>query len=199
MSDQKQELYQKYAELICTPREWLFAARRLYAAAKLLEPKINKLWKSFDNSIFFSELPQENEPFQASDYQSVYLMLVAYSLENLMKGFWAYKFESELLEEASKNGVLPKMLKTHDLKKLAENCPIGLSDGERALLKKLSSHAEWIGRYPNATTAEKFYNLPSANSTQEWWGSSEVEEIKLLVERITEQLGTSMNPPKVKS
>lgn len=199
MRDQKQEIYQKYAKLICNSSLWRSAALSLYAAAEQLEPEIKKQWKDLKESSFVPYVPKKDEPFQALEYQRVYLMLVAYSLENLMKGFCAYKFKSEFFEETSTSGTLPKMLKTHNLKKLAENCPLELSDTEHKLLNRLSRHSEWIGRYHFPTTAKEFYNLTGSNkipSTAQVWSSGEIDDVRAIVTSIAEQLGTSLKQVK---
>ena len=193
--DQKRDIYPKYAQLVCEPKHWLSIARSLYAAAEKLEPEIHRLWKDLHDSIFTPGHVADPRPFEASDYQRVYLMLMAYSLENLFKGFLVGTLKSDLFDQASQDGKLPPMLKTHRLEELAQRCPLHLSPDEHGLLHRLVGHAEWIGRYPYPKRAEEFYTFSDSSpipGNAIGWSSGEVESIKVLVNNIAEQLGTSL-------
>ena len=194
---QKQELFPKYAKLVCQARFWVYTAQCLYAAAEQLEPETNRLWKGLHDSIMSLEQKKDPEPFQASDYQAVYLMLVGYSLENLMKGFLAEKMKSEFSPEIGKTGKLPSILKDHKLDKLAMKCQLKLSSDEVGFLKRLSRHIVWVGRYHFATSAEKFYHLTDSNtipSSGKAWISNDINEVKKLINNIAKQLRINIRP-----
>ena len=195
--DQKRDIYPKYAQLVCESKNWLSVAQTLYAAAEKLEPEVHRLWKDMHDSIFTPGHVADPGPFNASDYQRVYLMLIAYSLENLFKGFLAGTSKSELFESTSQNGKLPSLLKTHGLNELAQRCPLHLSPDQQSLLHRLVGHAEWIGRYPYPTRAEEFYSFSDSSPVPGnaiGWSSGEVESVKALVNSIAEQLGTTLHP-----
>jgi len=196
--EQKQIVYPQYAKLVCESDHWLWIAQYLYAAAEKLEPEINRLWRHLHNSLFVTpDQIADPGPFQATHFQRVYLMLIAYSVENLFKGYLVKAQKSQLFDEAFENGELPRSLKTHNLLALASQCPLNLDPDEQLHLERLASHAAWIGRYPYPTKAEYFYVFTDASpvpSNAIGWSSDEVETIKALVEKIAKQLSMPIRP-----
>jgi len=73
--------------------------------------------------------------------------IIAYALENLLKGLIIAK-EPSLISEKK----LAKALDSHDLRKLAAVATISLSPDEDRILGVLTAVSTWSGRYPVART-----------------------------------------------
>jgi hypothetical protein len=189
--EQRQEIYRRYAQLICEPDHWLRIAQYLYAAAEQLEPKIDSLWKSkFDSSLPLSDRLALDQ-FEPQNYQRVYLMLIAFAVENLFKGYQVKTRKPEFLERIMRNGELPGELNKHDLRALAARCPIRLTSDEESILHRLYGHAWWIGRYPYPTKAEDYFTFTDSSpfpGAGVGWSSEEVSVTKRLVQKLAEQL-----------
>lgn len=197
--EQKEIIFAKYAKLICNAADWHSVAQSLYATAIKLEPEISRLWKDLRDLMFVPGHVGDTGPLIAAHYQRVYLMLISYSLENLLKGFLVGQFSSQFHDESLQTGSLPSILKTHNLETLAKKCPLDLNEEQSNMLHRLTSHAEWIGRYPYPAKAADYYTFNSANLTTSnaiGWSSDEMRRIKELVDEIAEQLGTTLYPER---
>lgn len=120
------------------PLRWLWSGQSLFKAASLLRPQIDA---------FFASVRMETNAdtiHGGHDLPPVYMMLMAFALENLAKGILIAR-EPERVKEA--------MLKQwegggHDLNELAKAAKLNLTKDEKRLLLNLSVHAVWMGRYP---------------------------------------------------
>ena len=196
--EQKHIVYPQYAQLICEPTHWLRISQYLYASAEKLEPEISRLWHHMWDSL---GLPLEQRtdpgPFEPANYQRVYLMLIAYCLENLFKGYLVKQHKEEFLIQAKQTGKLPSALRTHDLQALAKECPLRLDEDEVQLLHRFAGHATWIGRYPYPTRADQFYVFAEGSSVPGngvGWSSNEIETTRAFVEKIANQLDMPIRP-----
>ena len=97
------------------------------------------------------EQKRELEPEQS--LINVHMMLAAFAIENLCKGYLAGRLSREERERV-KAGILPESLKTHDVLDLVGRTPMTLSDTEKFLVRRISE-AVWRGRYPSATSHKK--------------------------------------------
>jgi hypothetical protein len=196
--EQMRTVYPMYAQLICESSHWAYIAQYLYASAEKIEPEINRLWCHMQDSISHpSEERVDPGPFIAANFQRVYLMLMAYCLENLFKGYLVKVRREELLEEIIEKGKLPQLLTRHDLEKLAKDCSLSPNEEDLRLLQRLASHATWIGRYPYPLSADHFYTFAEGSSIPGngvGWGSDEIETTKVLIRKIAAQLGMPLQP-----
>ena len=91
------------------------------------------------------------------------------------------------------SAVFPKQLKTHDLYKLSKQLKLKLNEGEEDLLRRLSHHATWAGRYPAPLNHKDFPGLVRFSNgkifTLRWFGSNDVETINKFVASLPERLG----------
>jgi hypothetical protein len=195
--EQRQIVYPQYAQLICESDHWLSIAQSLYASAERIEPEIKRLWKDMWDSMFADGHKSQPEAFQPADYQRVYLMLLAFTLENLFKGFLVKTRRPEFYNQALHDGELPSLLKTHRLDELAQLCSLKLTEDEQRIVRRLSGHALWIGRYPYPSRAEQFYvftppSLIPGNGVA--WSSDDVETIKAFIEKAATRLKMALRP-----
>ena len=193
---EEQVLIEKYAKFVCNSERWIFTAKKLLASASLVEPEIIKRWKSIHDSIFKGESDNVNDEFSAHHFQSVYLMLVAYALENLMKGYLIDRDKESLRREILSKARLPSALVTHNLTTLASQCKLKMTVEEQVVFRRLSKHSNWIGRYPFAKNYRDFFHLSPMNkipSTGIAWSSSEIEEIKQLVRKVCRKIGVKVS------
>jgi hypothetical protein len=196
--EQKQIVYPQYAQLICEPSHWLMIAQYLYASAERLEPEITRLWNHMWDSMGLP-LGERTDPgpFEPADYQRVYLMLIAYCLENLFKGYLVKTRKQEFHSQAMQTGELPPPLRTHNLQLLARQCPLHLEDDEVQRLHRFAGHATWIGRYPYPLRADQFYVFAEGSTIPGngvAWSSDEIELTRAFVEKIAKQLEMPIRP-----
>jgi hypothetical protein len=175
----KQARRDYYQWKISSEKVWRNQAVELISAANILEPVLRERFKSRSSEFDKSPNQVPTAPFP-DGMLSVYRMLMAYALENLLKAKWVK------LNIRGKRGQilaveeLPKELHQHDLVKLAKNIRLNLTGEDEELLHRLTLDSTWAGRYPVPT---KFQDLrPRCHS------SSEIRSIKRLVGRMKRQL-----------
>src|SRR5207249_3039271 len=118
-------------------------ARDLYEAAKKLEPEVLRVWESYRE-----RMPNMTAPLAPDHYQGPYFMLIAFSVENLLKAAAIARNNAEYRAEFRKTLRFPEELKKHDLVKLAELAQVSFNAKEENLLRRLTRSAIWFGRYP---------------------------------------------------
>jgi hypothetical protein len=105
-------------------------AQGLLDSAELLEPEVALIWQSMRE---WHET-KDRRKLKADEILSVYLMLVAFAVENLFKGALVRGFGSDLRREFDSTGKLPGLLKTHDLFALATKTGLRMEIEEEDLL-----------------------------------------------------------------
>ena len=135
------------ARAILNPNKWLEKAEDLIFSAENLEPSVHEFWN--ENS--------------SRDTHNVYLMLLGYAIENLLKAVLVSKLTPEEKEKVMRKGVLPQNLKRHCGIELVKNLGIkfsheteSLSDqygkfpsGTKNLIERIGNAVIWRGRYPS--------------------------------------------------
>lgn len=167
---------------------WLNSAKCLLASAEELEPKIIELWENYrarskDNKV----------PLMADYFQGPYFMLVAFALENLFKAVLVSKKSSQYKKEFREKCHFPKDLKSHDLVALAKTADFEFSLEEEDLLRRLTRHAEWAGRYPvplhyrKSAAAEKFSD--GKEYLVSWFGGDDLDRLRELMLKVCRYAG----------
>jgi len=132
-----------YQDTIVSVSSWLTKAIALLDSAALLEPKVNEFWQTWRRHI-----KDKFVRMKSDKYISVYLMLVSFAVENLLKAVIVREKRSEIVDELLR-GRLPKILKSHDLVTLSQLAEFPIKNQLREdLLRRLSRSALWHGRYP---------------------------------------------------
>ncbi|HEX3864224.1 MAG TPA: hypothetical protein VHY35_21285 [Stellaceae bacterium] len=138
------------------PHSWLRTARRLRSSADAIfkkeDPIARKFWAAAWHATKTGK--QFNEmryPFP--NFDAAY-MLIAFSIENLLKGLLIAK---KLVTFDSKNSI-PSNLRTHDLEKL-ERLASPIARLDKHSLYSLTYMSEWRGRYPMPTKVDKFWPM----------------------------------------
>jgi hypothetical protein len=91
---------------------------------------------------------------------SVAFMLAAFALENLLKGIWVKRMDSEqpLVEDDKR---IKKIFDTHDLVKLAAKAGIPCDASRTELFERLTIEMVWGGRYSRPIRPDHFFpNVP---------------------------------------
>jgi len=182
------------------PTKWIWKAIDLLVTAKKLEPEIIDTWDKIEKCLDDPAIPTP-----ANYLQESYFMLTSFAVENLLKAklvqdeqtHYREKFReimaSDLPLQKKLLAVFPKKLKTHDLYKLSKQLKLKLNEGEEDLLRRLSHHATWAGRYPAALNHKDFPGLVRFSNgkifTLTWFGSNDVETINKFVASLPERLG----------
>lgn len=167
--------------------QWIYCANALLISAREIEPKVCELW---DN--YHAHIEDKTIPLKADYYQGTYFMLIAYAVENLFKAAIVREKSWHFRHEFQINQKFPTDLKSHKLVKLAEKAGFNYSSEEEDLLRRLTRHAIWAGRYPiplhykKSAVSEKFSN--GSNHHVSWFGESDIERLNALIVRIKERL-----------
>ena len=136
---------------------WIRSGRQLICAAKVL---LEQLWVNksemeiiHQHKTHFPPGDPDNDKYDRSLMEPQISMLLAYALENYLKGLWVHQnsHELNLKKQMTK---LPQEFTAnsgHDLNALATLTKIDLNEKEAELLRILSEHSTWRGRYAIAT------------------------------------------------
>jgi hypothetical protein len=142
MSDGEND--ERFRERLLDATAWDETAVQLLNAAELLEPKVREFWAHPDPCSWSNSWRG-----WADEFVAIYFMLVAYAIENLLKGRIIRANSKALRSEVEVHLRMPDTLKTHDLCALAKQAgKAGLASGYADILKRLSRSATWYGRYP---------------------------------------------------
>src|SRR2546426_2171185 len=87
---------------------WIRKARDLYEAAKKLEPEVLRVWESY-----LARMRNMTAPLAPDHYQGPYFMLIAFSVENLLKAAAIARNNAEYRAEFRKTLRFPEELKKH--------------------------------------------------------------------------------------
>jgi hypothetical protein len=140
------ETVAKFSQRVLNREAWFRSANELVYAMKLLEPKVQDFWKCHASSAGISD-DENSEPGPEHSLIDVHLMLAAFAIENLCKGYLADRLNPEELKEVT-GGELPKTLKgTHGILAFVEQTEMRISGRDKALLERIQE-AVWRGRYP---------------------------------------------------
>ncbi len=188
------ELLKEYATRASDHLRWYDSARSLFSTAKLLEPKIFSIWDEID-VLLEKRKSLEGFPWEVIQHQSVYMMLCAFSIENLLKGQIVEQDRKSVYDSVLQSGKLPKRLTTHNLLQLADDCHVTLTDLGKKMLHFLTRHSTWIGRYPlGASTAKHFYLVkPEVNSPEAGFSGDQMTIVKDLVNSISSHCHVQMD------
>lgn len=188
----RQEFTRRYAKLVSNPDMWLSTARRLFASANLVAAEAGRRWDDMDFRKPQNQKYKIQDEFSAPNFQAIYLMLAGFVFENLFKAHLIEKNRTSLRESITRSGKIPKMLRTHDLRKLSEMCEIELDQDTKNLLDRITKHSVWRGRYHFPLDFETFYHLTPENdipSSGIVYASDDVDRVEKTIKSICDSLG----------
>lgn len=177
-----------YKRELLSARQWINRGEVLLECAKMLEAEVKELWTSWRR-----HLKDEKISITGGKYTGVYFMLISYAIENFLKAFIVRvkKDELESILNSADNPKFPKILKSHDLVKLAREACFPIRDQlQEDLLRRLARSAIWYGRYPVATNfhrANKEQFLDGKEYDTSLFREIDVEEVNILIEQIREE------------
>lgn len=124
-------------------------------------------------------------------------LLYAFALENLLKAIVCSKNPAWMNENR-----ISKRLNTHRLGELAHEAGIQVFPQETSVVDALSNIAEWVGRYPIASSIEKYAsgNIPlgiNPDALLDWGSAHPV--MRRLYDRLHELLLKSLRSPPASS
>jgi hypothetical protein len=164
------------------PIVWLFVSRRLRQSAKTIWKEQEPIVQRYSEWAKTGDPSEVGDPLKAPNLDAIY-MLIAYAIENLLKGLMLAKGIAKF--EGHK---LPDQLGTHDLRKLHERAKPRATVSLH-LLDGLTYMSVWRARYPLPRELEdlwpmddegnpKFTSLPM--SPDECWAYCDAldEELK---------------------
>jgi hypothetical protein len=133
-----------YVTKITSSPNWFREANKLLAAAEFLAPSILEWWAGMQAALS----KEEKKPFPEHEFQTTYMMLCSYAIENFCKGWLASRLPSWERERLERLGSLPKSLEGHDLFSLVQKIGMPVIEHDEELLRRLTLSAVWQGRYP---------------------------------------------------
>jgi hypothetical protein len=171
------------ANRILSPFAWIKVAKELLSAAALLEEPVLAWWAEAQGR-FRDRRPgfPDSPPLHR-----VYLLLVAFGLENLFKSRVAVTLSHDERFETLARGAFPMRLKTHDLSKLAALASFPQTKEDEEAFSRLTQAAIWRGRYPVGLDSNDQDTLGIAGRSLEaaLFSEKDVARFKDLVTRVT--------------
>lgn len=173
----------EYKRNLLSNHKWIDKANALIDSAALLEQKVIEFWESWR-----SHLQDNSIRIKSDKYIGIYFMLISYAIENFLKSLIVRERKDEFENTLKKRCELPKILKNHNLVKLAQEARFPIkSQLQEDILRRLTRSVTWDGRYPlslnykNSRTA-KF--LDGKEYTISLYREIDVSLIKTLVKEI---------------
>ncbi len=163
---------------------WLNSAQCLLASAQELEPKISELWENYR-----AHSKDRNVHLKVDHFQGPYFILVAFALENFFKAILVFEKSLRYKREFRGKCQFPEELKGHDLVALARKADYRFGLEEEDLLRRLTRHAVWAGRYPvpihykKSAVAEEFSDRKEHHVS--YFGGNDLERLKELVLKVS--------------
>ncbi|MGO8733604.1 MAG: hypothetical protein ACLQVM_12540 [Terriglobia bacterium] len=138
----------------------------------------------------WSTAPEAEFGKDATDMSLIteYLLLMGYALENLLKGILMADHP-----EYFKTGAKITEIRSHNLVSLCRRCSLVVSAAEEDLLKTLTDHIEWVGKYPVPLEEAGMYPRKKADGrwngpSDQFGGGKAKTTIEGLYSRILEEL-----------
>jgi hypothetical protein len=175
----------QFWETLRDTSKWIQQAEELLDAAYLLESEIQEYWSEV--KIDFSQL--DSKP-KHKNVQSIYLLIIAYALENYFKAILIHKNRKELHSELLTE--IPSYIFGHDLKELAKKTSINLTIDEEGLLTRLSRLSIWEARYPVPTRPNPISSIEQFSDGNNYFiaytSPNDINLVHSFVQRIQENV-----------
>jgi hypothetical protein len=192
MKDPKELNAHHFSLQLSTPDEWIKMADSLLHVAQLIEPELKERW-DLHNTVIESR----KRPLPSLGIQNVYLLLIAYSVENLLKSVIIRSNISKYRNASAKQKALPEILRNHRLFSLAKLAGFKMTWREELTLRRLSRFSIWAGRYPIPTKAQDLEANEALSNGEVWTvgylSSADVTEVTNLLVNLFKQL--HIDPP----
>lgn len=172
------------------PIYWFQTAERLMISASAMKEKLFEIKSRNREKIIYTVGVEDHQKQKLAYFQS-YMMLMAFAVENQLKGF---ALERHLENNPStppknfaelKNDVW-KVKGGHELKQIASNCGIALNPEEEDLLERHEEFLKWAGRYPVPIKMGDYYTAMDNNTLQ--YKSTDDYTLECLFSKLTNSL-----------
>jgi hypothetical protein len=191
----------QYLEQLLNPRVWVDKADEMLEASKVIEPQLRQYW-----SVVMSR-EKERKYNRGKEYRYTlppnlhgpYFILVSYGLENLFKAIIVREQGDEIRSEFAKKGMLPSLIKGHNLVELSKKANIEMDIREENVLTRLSRLSKWKSRYPVPVEVGEIQNvIPNSDGKPiftDYYAPGDLDQISAIVQRIRGCVAGHMNPP----
>lgn len=173
-----------YLRNLLDSQEWFEVAGGLVETAKELEPKIYEFWEAAKVSN-----GKDLRPIPSNRVIGAYFMLMAFAIENLLKGIIIKSNYTELAREAKEKNKIPSDINSHDLRNLAIKANISINADEEEMLLRLKDNLIWRGRYPVPLAEKGLDSKPLNNgdfASQAHYSLRDIDAINLLINKLRE-------------
>lgn len=177
---------------------WVFLGEQHYLTYKVLimeyRNACNEVITTYKDVRGYEYGTKEFEAMQKTYFYQPANLFLALSFENFLKGLWI-KQNATFLSGKEK---LPRLLRTHELNMLANECEVMLSESEKKFLDILSMYSIWLGKYVIPTSQKQnieFFTNRSNHkfSTVSTNRESDLPEpVKTLRSKLSEKLNTRL-------
>ena len=129
---------------------WIAKADDLLAAASILKPEVEKLYRSWGEE---EDAQSTETPLTRQGVVEVYMMLVGCAFENLLKGVYVRQFTRGKKGNLIPTPKLPKELNGHNLVWFAQELQLHLNSLQTNLLERLEETIRLARKIPCAKRA----------------------------------------------
>jgi hypothetical protein len=180
---------QRFHNLLFDETNWFRLGLDLISSAEALESRVTDFFRASHKTMETAKKSHGKNlrPIPSGGVVGVYFMLVAYGIENLLKGAAIANRKDEFLDVVKRKQKIPKEIDTHELRDLAEQARIETSRDEEEILLRLSANATWRGRYPvpvHMNGLKGKYLKDGTFASQAWYSKEDLRAVKALVVRI---------------
>ena len=156
-------------------------------SAHQLESEVAPIWEALRD---WHET-KDRKKLKSDEILSIYLMLTAFAVENLLKAELVRKFHGSFQQQFDSSGKLPPLLKTHVLFVLAKKAGFSMGVEEEDMLRRLTRSATWAGRYPVPIQSNELASGERFSDGKVWsishLGGNDVDRLRKLVDNIRSQ------------
>jgi hypothetical protein len=136
---------QLFAQVAVTWNQWIGQAGEHWYTAQVLLPHI----QTRNAEIRRLMEAQHRRPVKmAPCLTGIYFLHCAFGIENAFKAVITTQLCDEIRAQILKTTEIPKVLRTHDLLRLARRADFPVGPNEEYALRFLSRYGTWAGRYP---------------------------------------------------
>jgi len=137
-----------YDTKLSNHRFWIEKGLDLHQAASAVEPLVTQCVRSQRVDLGLEAPSGTAEPQPRAGIEDVYLLLLGYTAECFIKARLTRKLLRGLKGHKFDAAVLPRKLKSHELRRLCDDAGIRLLPREDRVLGLLEEAVKWRGRYP---------------------------------------------------
>jgi len=159
-------------------------------ASKILEPRLREYWNVVLTNAKEGRYDKEGEQphIPPANLHGPYFIFVSYALEDLFKALIIRRRRDEISSQFLQTGGLPRLIKTHDLVKLAKEANIDFDIKEEDILTRLSRQSRWKSRYPVPVELSDIQNIIKYSDGRpyfiDYYAPGDIDQLSAIVQKV---------------